>query len=85
MTHVPTFAHASKIQLRRLTITERARRAQIVTAAIGTIAELDYAGASFKQIAARAGLSSTGLISYHFAGKQELVDEGSVGGPLVSS
>jgi AcrR family transcriptional regulator len=58
-----------------LTITERARRAQIVAAAIRTVAELDYAGTSFKQIAARAGLSSTGLISYHFADKQELVDE----------
>ncbi len=58
-----------------LTVTEQARRAQIVAAAIRTVAELDYAGSSFKQIAARAGLSSTGLISYHFAGKQELVDE----------
>jgi AcrR family transcriptional regulator len=58
-----------------LTVTEQARRAQIVGAAIRTVAELDYASASFKQIAARAGLSSTGLISYHFAGKQELVDE----------
>lgn len=58
-----------------LTVTERARRAQIVEAAVRTVAELGYAGASFKQIAARAALSSTGLISYHFAGKQELVDE----------
>lgn len=57
-----------------LTLTERARRAQIVGAAIETVAEVDYAGASFKRIAAKAGLSSTGLISYHFAGKQELVD-----------
>lgn len=55
-------------------MTERARRAQIVSAAIQTIAELDYASASFKNIAARAGLSSTGLISYHFAGKRELVE-----------
>lgn len=55
-------------------MTEQARRAQIVGAAIRTVAELDYASASFKQIAVRAGLSSTGLISYHFAGKQELVD-----------
>lgn len=52
---------------------EAARRAQIVAAAIDTIAELGYARASFAQIAKRAGLSSTGLISYHFAGKDELI------------
>jgi AcrR family transcriptional regulator len=57
------------------TFTERARRAQIVAAAIETIAELGYARASYAQIAKRAGLSSTGLISYHFAGKDELIDE----------
>jgi AcrR family transcriptional regulator len=50
-----------------------ARRAQIVAAAIETIAELGYAQASFGRIAERAGLSSTRLISYHFAGKQELM------------
>ncbi len=55
------------------TFTETARRAQIVAAAIQTIAELGYARASFAQIAKRAGLSSTGLISYHFAGKDELI------------
>lgn len=55
------------------TFTEEARRAQIVAAAIETIAELGYAGTSFSQIAKRAGLSSTGLISYHFAGKGDLV------------
>jgi len=57
----------------RHTFTETARRAQIVEAAIQTIAELGYARASFAQIARRAGLSSTGLISYHFAGKDELI------------
>lgn len=56
----------------RPTLTEQARRAQIVAAAIETIAELGYARASFAQIATRAGLSSTGLISYHFAGKKDL-------------
>lgn len=53
--------------------TEIARRAQIVDAAIETIAELGYRKASFAQIAARAGLSSTGLISYHFESREELV------------
>ena len=57
------------------TFTETARRAQIVRAAIETIAELGYGRASFGQIAKRAGLSSTGLISYHFAGKDELMSE----------
>ncbi|MFC5054829.1 TetR/AcrR family transcriptional regulator [Saccharothrix xinjiangensis] len=61
--------------MRAKSVTERARRAQIVDAAIATLAELGYGATSFKQIAARAGLSSTGLISYHFKGKQELVDE----------
>src|ERR1700754_2602945 len=60
--------------MRAKSVTEQARRAQIVSAAIATIAELDYAETSFKAIAARAGLSSTGLISYHFRNKQELVE-----------
>lgn len=51
------------------------RRAQIVDAAIDTIAAEGYARASFARIARTAGLSSTGLISYHFAGKQELMAE----------
>ncbi|HEV7708530.1 MAG TPA: TetR/AcrR family transcriptional regulator [Asanoa sp.] len=50
-----------------------ARRAQIVTAAIDTIAELGYGNASFARIAKRAGISSTRLISYHFDDKAELV------------
>src|ERR1700738_3561310 len=57
------------------TFNEEARRTQIVTAAIETIAELDYAQTSFTQIAKRAGLSSTSLISYHFTGKRELVKQ----------
>jgi AcrR family transcriptional regulator len=59
----------------RRTFTEAARRAQIVAAAIETLAEVGYARASFAQIARRAGLSSTGLISYHFAAKSELIGE----------
>lgn len=62
-------------RVRTRTFTEAARRAQIVTAAIDTIADLGYRRASFVQIAQRAGLSSTGLISYHFAGKQELMGQ----------
>ncbi|MBO0835870.1 MAG: TetR family transcriptional regulator [Actinobacteria bacterium] len=60
---------------RTRTFTEQARRAQIVTAAITTMAEVGYRHASFAQIAKRAGLSSTSLISYHFASKDELINE----------
>jgi AcrR family transcriptional regulator len=59
--------------MRARTFTESGRRAQIVTAAIEVIAEVGYANASFSRIAKRAGLSSTGMISYHFAGKDDLL------------
>ncbi|MCO1656241.1 TetR/AcrR family transcriptional regulator [Pseudonocardia humida] len=55
------------------TVTGAARRAQIVAAAIETIAELGLGGATFARIAERAGLSSTRMISYHFAGRDDLV------------
>jgi AcrR family transcriptional regulator len=54
-------------------ITGTARRAQIIAATIDVIAETGYGQASFARIAERAGLSSTRLISYHFAGKDELI------------
>ncbi|MFC4081835.1 TetR/AcrR family transcriptional regulator [Amycolatopsis samaneae] len=57
------------------TFIESARRAQIVDAAIVVIAEQGYAGASFAKIAKQAGLSSTGMISYHFKGKDDLIRE----------
>ena len=50
-----------------------ARRAQILEATIDVVAEEGFAKASFARICERAGLSSTRLISYHFAGKAELV------------
>lgn len=57
------------------TFTEEARRAQIVAAATEVVAEAGYAKATYARIAKRAGLSSTGLISYHFAGKDELLEQ----------
>ena len=54
-------------------VTATARRAQIVAATIDVIVESGYSQTSFARIAERAGLSSTRLISYHFAGKAELV------------
>ncbi|GAA1076353.1 TetR/AcrR family transcriptional regulator [Nocardiopsis composta] len=53
---------------------EEARRAQIIQAAIETIAEEGYANASLARIAKHAGISK-GVISYHFAGKDELLHE----------
>ncbi len=50
-----------------------ARREQIVAAAIEVIASAGFAQASFARIAEHAGLSSTRLISYHFAGKTDLM------------
>ncbi|MGD3111828.1 TetR/AcrR family transcriptional regulator [Streptomyces sp. YGL11-2] len=52
---------------------ERVRRAQIIDAAIDVIAARGFAKASMAQIAERAGISK-GVISYHFAGKSELIE-----------
>ncbi|WP_225731661.1 MULTISPECIES: TetR family transcriptional regulator [unclassified Nocardia] len=57
------------------TFTENARRAQVVEAAIEVIAEHGMPNASFAKIAKHAGLSSTGMISYHFRGKDDLIRE----------
>ena len=46
-----------------------------MAAAIATICELGYRKASFAQIARRARLSSTGLISYHFGSRDELIGQ----------
>jgi TetR/AcrR family transcriptional regulator, fatty acid metabolism regulator protein len=51
---------------------EAARRAQIIECAIDAIAELGFGQASLAQIAKRAEVS-TGVISYHFAGKDALI------------
>ena len=58
----------------RRTFTEQARRQQIVGAAIDTIAEVGYGQASLARIAARVGISK-GVISYHFAGKDDLMKQ----------
>lgn len=56
-------------------VTATARRAQIIEATIEVLAEMGYAQTSFARIAEQAGLSSTRLISYHFAGKGELLEQ----------
>ncbi|MCO1654846.1 TetR/AcrR family transcriptional regulator [Pseudonocardia humida] len=53
---------------------EEARRAQIIESAIGTLAELGYTGTSLARVAERVGISK-GVISYHFAGKAELMEQ----------
>ncbi|MEV4897632.1 TetR/AcrR family transcriptional regulator [Nonomuraea sp. NPDC055795] len=53
---------------------EEARRTQIIASAIEVLAEAGWAGASLANIAKHAGISK-GVISYHFAGKDELMEE----------
>src|ERR1700685_4680672 len=57
------------------TFSESARRAQIVDVAIRVAATAGYRNTSFARIAKEAGLSSTGIISYNFAGKDDLMRE----------
>jgi TetR/AcrR family transcriptional regulator, fatty acid metabolism regulator protein len=56
------------------TFTETARRAQIIEAAIDTIAEVGFAKASLARIGERVEISK-GLIGYHFAGKDDLIKQ----------
>ena len=56
------------------TFIEEARRRQIVETGIQTIASQGFSHASLAEIARKAGISK-GVISYHFAGKEALVDE----------
>ena len=53
---------------------EKARRKQIVDTAIRTIAARGYSQTSLAEIAREAGISK-GVISYHFEGKGELIEE----------
>jgi len=59
---------------RRGSFIEEARRAQIGTAAIETVAEFGYGNASLARIADRAGISKS-VISYHFDGKGDLLNQ----------
>lgn len=62
------------VDQRTRTFTETVRRAQIVAAAIDTIAELGYGQASMARIAEQVGITK-GVIAYHFDGKDELIRE----------
>lgn len=50
-----------------------ARREQIIKAAIEILKEIGYVSTSLAKIAKRANIS-TGLISYHFSGKEDLMN-----------
>lgn len=50
-----------------------ARREQIIKAAIEVLREIGYVSASLAKIAKKANIS-TGLISYHFSGKEDLMN-----------
>jgi AcrR family transcriptional regulator len=57
----------------RSSFIEEARRRQIVETAIKTIATHGYSHASLAEIARAAGISK-GVISYHFEGKDDLIE-----------
>ncbi|MGN9838058.1 TetR/AcrR family transcriptional regulator [Nonomuraea sp. H19] len=54
------------------TFIEQARRAQIIECAIQVLATQGYAHTTMARIAKQAGIS-TGVISYHFGGKDQLI------------
>ncbi|MDX3104826.1 TetR/AcrR family transcriptional regulator [Nonomuraea angiospora] len=55
------------------TFIEEARRAQIIACAIEVLADQGYAHATLARIARHAKIS-TGVISYHFGGKMQLIE-----------
>jgi AcrR family transcriptional regulator len=62
------------VRQRKPTFIEEARRRQIVDTAIQTIATRGFSQTSLAEIARDAGISK-GVISYHFSGKEELIEE----------
>jgi AcrR family transcriptional regulator len=57
---------------KRTSFIEQARREQVVKAAAETVAQVGYANTSLSRIAEQAKISKS-VISYHFAGKDELM------------
>lgn len=54
------------------TFTGQVRRAQLVGCAVQALGEVGFAGTSIAEIARRAGVSK-GVVTYHFASKEELL------------
>jgi AcrR family transcriptional regulator len=65
---------SSPTGLKPISFIEEARKKQIIDATIAAIAETGYAGASLAKLAARAKISKS-IISYHFSGKDQLIEE----------
>jgi len=59
---------------RRPTFTQRKRREQLVDCAIDAIVDLGFERASVGEVARRAGVSK-GVVTYHFAAKDDLIYE----------
>ncbi|GII94404.1 TetR/AcrR family transcriptional regulator [Sinosporangium siamense] len=59
---------------KRNPIIEEARRRQIIDAAVETVAAVGYAQASLSRIAQHAQISKS-VVSYHFAGKDDLLEQ----------
>ncbi|MFW5417704.1 TetR family transcriptional regulator [Nocardiopsis sp. CNT-189] len=57
---------------RRPTLTEQARRAQLISATIGIVAARGHAGCSLQRIADAAGITK-GAVIYHFASKDAVI------------
>ncbi|AUS77507.1 TetR family transcriptional regulator [Actinoalloteichus sp. AHMU CJ021] len=57
---------------RQLTLTEQARRTQLVEVTIGLVAERGYAGTSLSRIAEGAGITKAAVL-YHFPSKDAVV------------
>jgi AcrR family transcriptional regulator len=64
---------ATNARAARRRLSPEDRRREIIAATIDTVAALGYRATTFAKIAERGGLSSTRLISYHFAGRDELM------------
>lgn len=58
----------------RRSFIEEARRRQIIASAVEVISDVGYGNASLARIAEHAGISK-GVISYHFAGKDDLMTQ----------
>lgn len=65
-------ANEKKTRTREPTLTERARRAQLIDVTVGVVAEHGYAGASLSRIAEAAGITKAAVL-YHFRSKDAVV------------
>jgi AcrR family transcriptional regulator len=68
------FEPVGQVAVKTRTFIEEARRAQIIKSTIEALADLGYQRTTLAEIARRAGISK-GVISYHFAGKEDLMRE----------